>query len=132
MMRPLLFVYLLLLLIVPTTSHASGDGIDGSKLLENCESVIDRPQSLGVSEGVGIGWCLGLLNGLVSVNQVYQDRLGNESLFCLPEGGISNLQAARVVIKFLRDNPARLHEKGTFLALVALKDAFPCKTSAQK
>jgi hypothetical protein len=53
--------------------------------------------------------------------------LNKKALFCTPESGITNDQAARVVVKYLREHPERLHEKESLLAMAAFAEAFPCK-----
>lgn len=46
---------------------------------------------------------------------------------CFPKNGIDNGQTVRIVDKFLHDNPAMLDQPDTFLVMVALKQAYPCK-----
>ena len=46
--------------------------------------------------------------------------------FCLPGDGIPVIQAVRVVVKYLSDNPQDLHEDGMALTINALKASFPC------
>jgi hypothetical protein len=52
------------------------------------------------------------------------------SMICIPHEAGSPGQLARVVLKWLRDHPERLHEQVTILTLDALKDAFPCQANA--
>lgn len=47
--------------------------------------------------------------------------------FCVPANKITGGQVARVIVKYLKDHPERLHENETFLAIQALQAAFPCK-----
>ena len=46
--------------------------------------------------------------------------------FCYPDTA-SMGQSIKVVEKYLRDNPNKLHEKRGGLVLDALKKAYPCK-----
>jgi hypothetical protein len=45
--------------------------------------------------------------------------------FCFPHG-VTPDHAVRVVVKWLGDHPARLHEDAIKLVLDALKENFPC------
>lgn len=45
---------------------------------------------------------------------------------CDPEGSVGG-QWARVVEKWLKEHPERLHEPAVFLIVDALREAFPCK-----
>lgn len=46
---------------------------------------------------------------------------------CFPESGIGEGQAIRIVLKYLYEHPADLHQDQTFLAFMALRDAYRCK-----
>jgi len=48
------------------------------------------------------------------------------ALICIPDGKVPVAQLARIVVKWLRDHPERLHEPKSVLALEALSGAFPC------
>src|SRR4029434_7782757 len=58
---------------------------------------------------------------------LYQQVLKLDAQFCLPEWGISNSYAARIVVKHLRDYPEEIHRNEFVLALLAVNVAFPCK-----
>ena len=75
---------------------------------------------------MGIGFCFGLMEGITFSNELYKLRAPGKEFLCLPKGGVTNGQAARVVLRYLRDHPEQLHEKASFLAVLALRDAFPC------
>jgi hypothetical protein len=57
--------------------------------------------------------------------------LGEDVFFCVPKEGVSNIQAARIVVKYLKENPEKQHDLGITLAIQALSKAFPCLESAQ-
>ena len=61
------------------------------------------------------GYCMGLLVGLP-----YADPM-----ICMPRA--TNYQTARVVVQYIDQQPARLHEDFIDLALEALRRAWPCK-----
>ncbi len=104
---------------------------DGNDLLEQCslaEAFADgKNKNLDVSKSYDIGFCLGMMNGITSTAIFHQYALKRTGLGCLPEGGITNGEAVRIVVKFLRANPSMLHLKGSLLAMTALTNAYPCK-----
>ena len=48
---------------------------------------------------------------------------------CIPDKA-STLQLARVLVKWLRDHPERLHELKSTLVMDAFQNAFPCESRA--
>jgi len=72
-------------------------------------------------------FCAGFMQGITNMNLLYQQVLKSDAQFCLPELGISNGQAARIVVKHLRDYPEELHRNEFVLAIWELNVAFPCK-----
>jgi Rap1a immunity proteins len=50
------------------------------------------------------------------------------TFFCEPDDTITNGQALRVVVKFLRAHPELLHLPEVVLVVRAFSEAFPCKT----
>ncbi|PYY69968.1 hypothetical protein CRX42_13765 [Pseudomonas jessenii] len=103
---------------------AMAAGWDGNTLLGECQSAIrllDNVRKPSDSD-YDSGMCLGQVAG---VRYMMSDS-GDYSA-CFPEGGISNTQAARIVVKYLKDNPAILHNEGRFLILLAFHNAYPCK-----
>ena len=100
---------------------------DGNRLLQACGDV-ERFKDGGNSRSnlMGIGFCFGLMEGITFSNELYKLRAPGKEFLCLPKGGVTNGQAARVVLRYLRDHPEQLHENAFFLAVMALRDAFPC------
>lgn len=72
-------------------------------------------------------FCLGMMQEITNTNMFYQTFFKSDALLCLPERGIRNIEAARVVVKCLRDHPSELQRNECVLALSALTDAYPCK-----
>jgi hypothetical protein len=62
------------------------------------------------------GFCWGLISGLLYVT--------HDS--CLPPG-VTQVQAVRVVLQYIDNRPARMHEDFKILALEAMKAAWPCQ-----
>jgi len=128
-MRP--YVRLAFIVVVLTMCFASPELAlgDGNKLLKQCKAAVDfseRSQTMSDSEIIDAALCSGFMQGITQTNLVYQYG-PSKPLFCLPEDGIANLQASRIVLKWLQEHPERLHEGETLLAITAFKQAFPCK-----
>jgi hypothetical protein len=71
------------------------------------------------------GYCIGVLHGL-SFLSVGPPSTRNEIRFCPPPKATEG-QGLRVVLNFLRNNPARTHEQFEILILNALHEAWPCR-----
>ena len=106
-------ILIVLMLLVPGWGYA-----DGNRLLKQCGfvvSLMDGPKPKLSTESFGeMMFCMGFLQGITNLNLVYQVGLKSDARFCLPEEGISNGQAARIVVKFLRNYPEELHKKELF------------------
>jgi Ssp1 endopeptidase immunity protein Rap1a len=120
---------------------ASGDGLSvltGAGLLERCERGDDRSDA----------GCLHYVGGAVDGIAAYEALLrvvsaherqsakkdGREEFptlkptICIPSDATYG-QHVRIVTKFLRDHPQRLHERRFDLVMAAMAEAFPCATS---
>lgn len=104
----------------------------GNDLLVDCGNLISTESIENVSKEklLGIGYCIGLIDGLVTFNYVYEAVLEGEVnskmvQMCLPQR-ISTRQSAEVIVKYLEDNPSRLTQSGQALAAQALVTAYPC------
>ena len=117
-------ILIILMWLIPAWCYA-----DGNELLKRCESLVSYTdsESSDVSPSSEMMFCAGLMQGITNMNLVYQTVLKSDAQFCLPEWGISNSHAARIVVKHLRDYPEELHRNEFVLAIWALKVAFPCK-----
>ena len=97
---------------------------DGNKLLEQCISVERFLDSKTVGDQLHIGICMGLVQG-VRNTMLYMGNEG-EIKACFPEKGIDNGQATRIVVNYLKKNPALLHEDEVLLIMAAFIEAYPC------
>lgn len=69
--------------------------------------------------------CLGFVQG---VRNTMQAMSYNRSIkVCVPDKGITNGQATRIVTSYLKKNPASLHEHEVSLTMKAFIEAYPCK-----
>ena len=117
-------ILIIFMLLIPAWCYA-----DGNELLKRCDSLVSYTdsESSDISPSGEMMFCVGFMQGITNTNLLYQTILKSDAQFCLPEWGISNSQAARIVVKHLRDYPEELHRNEFVLAIWALKEAFPCK-----
>ena len=98
-------------------ARAEQDMRSGNFFIPHCEHYLTD----NIQYDVWDGDCSGILSALL-----YFDRsLTSDVRFCSPKG-VTQGQAARVVLSFLRANPARLHEDFRALAVTALHRAWRC------
>jgi len=122
--------------VVLLASSVGAIADDGNKLLAGCTSVVrymdggskDLPSD---ADSIDFSFCLGMMEGVTHTilnAKLLSDRDGGKNYLqtCLPENGISNGQAARIVVRYLRQNPEKLHLPRSMLALFAFKNAYPC------
>ena len=129
---------------------------DGNRLLDSCSVVVDVADNSASLASLNneqftdkmtkFGWCAGYLQALQDASSMTTVNLALISLMgvtlegsekqrmasfemlrgtCFPEKA-PILQLARVLVKWLREHPARLHEPVYLLANDAFKEAFPC------
>ena len=79
----------------------------GNDLLIDCSNLIKTESMETVSKDnvLGMGYCIGLIDGMVTFNYVYESVLQREESsnmlqMCLPER-ISTRQSAQIIVKYL-------------------------------
>lgn len=134
-MRKSILTHILLLSALPLSplaSNADTDFESGRILLKNCNEYLKIEDGGTSPEYIfGAGRCLGLVRGVIDAAAVLKSMAAEKGkssadIFCVPDG-ISTDQGVRVVIKYLTENPAKLHQRGTILTVSALMEAFPCE-----
>jgi Rap1a immunity proteins len=111
---------------IPETPSRSGNAF-----LQEC-SVVDKPvNDLKSSQLLAANVCLSYVKGLLDgvLLQISLSRSpGHVELFpyCV-SGDVSNAQVARIMLKYIRANPATAHLSTAALFGSAMKEAFPCK-----
>ena len=126
------------LFVLLTATSALAVQRSGSDIRVDCSNLInsDSAESLSKEKILGVGYCIGLIDGLVTFNYVYETVLqaegkGDAVQMCLPER-VSTRQMAEVIVKFLDDNPSRLQDSGQALAAQALVTAYPCDQETEE
>lgn len=107
---------------------------DGNKLLEQCNVAVNimdgKELTADTQGGIDAGnsmYCFGLLQGVISLNKLYEVPLRNKALFCTPNSDITNGQAARIVVNYLKKHPEVVDEPDFAITINALIEAFPCR-----
>ena len=107
-------------------SHAQGQ--DGSFYLQACGAAIKQSDGVALTaeEGSPAVYCIGYVAGFLDSHSLAMTQSGAKKSICTPERGITNDQAIRIFVKYLRENPKFLHESGRMSFFVSLAKAFPC------
>ena len=119
----------LFLALMSIFEFASADTQTGATLLENCTLAIrqsdgDRLRDLDIIKAVS---CISYVSGFIDATGMVHSVRPQTQLVCMPEGGITNDQGIRILVKYLRSTPETLHESGRMSLLIALAKSFTCK-----
>jgi hypothetical protein len=107
--------------------HSPGAAADGNTLLRDCQSTVELYDSDGASgNALNSQYCLGSINAVGSLSVLLNGAISKEKQFCLP-GNTTNIQIARIVVKYINDHPNEMHYPEGYLVIGAFQDAFPCK-----
>ena len=120
-------VVTMLLSLLPVTSQANTG--DGNEVLKQCSALVRTADggNNGNDDLIGTAYCAGLMTGITSTMTVWnatREKAGMSKIWCPP--AITSLQAARIVVKYMNEHPADLHQTGAYLVMSALQDAYPC------
>lgn len=103
---------------------------DGNSVLLNCKAtlrVMDNNKVKAADDQLGIGQCLGLVEGVRNTLMYLNGSIERKLQICWPQDGIQNGQAVRILVKYLDDHPADLNKDQTLLTMLAFAEAYPCK-----
>ena len=101
---------------------------DGSHYLRVCSAAVKMSdgKELTQEESLGALYCVSYISGFLDSMSLTAKFTKGKRTVCTPERGVSNDQAARLLVKYLRANPETLHESGRMSLYLALQKAFPC------
>jgi hypothetical protein len=109
-------------LALSVIGNASGTVVDtGADAQRSCQLLTDG-SFRDVDEARSAGSC----EGMVETAAVFSPNLPADVRACPPAQG-SILESAKVLLRYLDQNPDRLTEPGITLALAAFRDAWPCR-----
>lgn len=106
-------------------------GVTGQELLNRCtasENSLDGKEKLSGGEALDAMWCMGYMSGLLDGFSVSDYKVGNAKVMCVPDEGVTRTQAMRIVNQWFREHPEALPKSGRRGALLALANAYPCKS----
>jgi len=99
----------------------------GNDLLRGCTAMVkgaDGPELSGDESALALYWA-GYISGFTDSYSI--TLMGQKpTMYCYPLQGIENGQAARIVVKYLKENPKELYQSARLCLLLALQNAFPC------
>ena len=134
-MKTLWLVPLLLFVLSSSLFAQTKESLEtsGNVFLRIC-SVVDKEQNmehLSVDQKVAVMSCLNFVSGFtngVEVEMQFVENATKQSThapFCVPES-VEDIQMVRVVLKYIRDNPAAAHRKTNSLIMFSLGERYPC------
>ena len=85
-------------------------------IMVGCRSAVAGGPSKNSAEALLRGYCMGITDTLFALS----------GIVCPPKGSTTG-QTVRIVVKYIDERPARMHENFTALALEALRAAWPCR-----
>ena len=108
--------------------NADAQGQDGTFFLQACGAAVKQSDGAQLSqeESLGALYCGSYVSGFLDGMSLAVGSTKSQRVVCLPERGITNDQAARLLVKYLRENPQTLHQSGRMSLYIALAKSFPC------
>src|SRR5690606_6220435 len=104
---------------------------NGESLLKDCEAAIkyeSRTQDLTGTE-MQTGICIGFIQAILNTQIKAHAFLPYYWQACFPSSGISTMQAIRITVKYLQDNPQLLDITASSLVMASMSSAYPCRDS---
>ena len=116
-----LSIFALCILTLSTKSYA-----DGNLFLDQCSEAERLYSGESTVTNYNVGYCIGVIHTMQHLFLVM--KLSDDPLFntCIPTE-VSTGQLIRVLLLYLRNNPATLHEDELNLAVLAFMGSYPCR-----
>ena len=105
----------------------SAVALDGNGLLSACQTTIRYSEGAKDVSPVDVGQCTGIVEGVEGAVIILNDSVKPGMKTCYPANGTTNIQKARIVVKYMLEHPEQLHLPAAALTLIAYAGAFPCK-----
>jgi Rap1a immunity proteins len=119
-----LFVGALCTWLACGSASADEDSQSANYLIEACRILANGSNPRTPDETLKVGECIGVLQSLSWVGEEMADPRVQS---CRPSE-VTTTQLAKVVVAFLDANPDQLHQPMAGLTLLALAQAWPCKS----
>ena len=109
-------------LALSVIGKASATVVDkGADAQKSCELLVQ-----GSFRDQGEARSAGSCEGMIETAMLFSPNLPAEVRACPPAQG-SALQSAKVLLRYLNNNPDRVSEPGLTVAIEAFRDAWPCQ-----
>ena len=109
-------------LALSVIGRASATVVDtGTEAQKSCELLIQ-----GSFRDQGEARSAGSCEGMIETAMLFSPNLPADVRACPPAQG-SVLESARVLLRYLDNNPERLNQPGITIAIEAFRDAWPCR-----
>ncbi|MGA2371665.1 MAG: Rap1a/Tai family immunity protein [Candidatus Korobacteraceae bacterium] len=124
-----------MLVALAISMQAAQKVVDGETLQQFCTNVNKVQAKVQTSQAeFGEGsFCVGYIRGVVDAMSTWKQldaeqksHTGQPEHPCIPDES-SPEQIAKIVIKYLEDNPDKLHWQANVLIFASMRKAFPCK-----
>jgi hypothetical protein len=123
------------LALTVTTASAAEDENSANNMLPGCWTLLnlrspaDRAPT-SQEDAIRAAWCAGVVDGIsfmgLSVSPSSDPMVHYGYCINVPDEA-TLVQKVRVVVAYIEARPARMHEDFRYLALIALRTAWPCK-----
>ena len=121
---------MLLFMFAFVVPPSRADPYDGKRLLEQANALLNlRPSEKKTSfeENLKIREVVGYLRGFTDMALMGETIKGGEPLYSLPDDGVTPMQMAKLVKKYLEGHPEKLSKQAGEVMYLVLIDAFPKK-----
>jgi Rap1a immunity proteins len=120
--KPMRVYIVVAALTLSVVGRSSATVVDkGTDIQRSCELLVqDSFHDYG--EARSAGSC----EGMIETAMLFSPNLPADVRACPPAQG-STLQSAKVLLRYLENNPDRLNEPGITIAIEAFRDAWPCR-----
>lgn len=100
----------------------------GAGLLRDCKSFVTPPATKSQMDLAHAYRCLGNMEGvIITLKRLSESKLTPPLLCPRNVKNMSNEIVARIIVKYLEDNPKELSNDRTSLVMSALLEAMPCE-----
>jgi hypothetical protein len=114
-------------MVIALALYAAAPGADAAKAFIDGEELLRICRAAADSEFVRATDCLGYITGAWDAHEAFVSLNITPRQWCFPKEGVSNREAARVVLAYLEANPGVLEESAALLSTVAFFEAYRCK-----
>jgi hypothetical protein len=123
-------IALVALIVAASTTAEAQDTQSANTIMRGCRSLVSDSTIDDPTDSFLAGICAGTIDALAyeaSMLTLSSAPAPHAEVFCIPKETKID-QQIRVVVKYIEARPERMHERFALLALLALIEAWPCKS----